>query len=670
MRLFSLFQRLRLLAFLLATAVVLSACSSVPTTIVSAHMPLAMFRLPITYDSGIKSEPLSDEDARRLKTTAATAASSINRLQAIQTYWSSPDKTRPQSNDGGRLADEFDSLQDLTEADTIVFVTLSGGGTRAVSLASHALSLIEKRFNELTAALGFPRETAMLHRINAFSTVSGGSLYAYQLLRMKTTVDVMKADHASNRISMPFSGERIVIPKPKLGAADPTRHCRSGQTDETAYDMLDLERCFFQFLQPHVENGAMRVGYWGAIYYHLPYNFLGLAPLFTDNNYLDVLAGGLAISGGPLPDSLEKKVTPGALRMGDMSSEPRIFFNTTALQTGLPLVITQRLMHLRTEPVERTARLDLGLKDPHQPLGVASTLEEMNSSPANFPVAYAAMASAAFPIGLDPLKIGKYPMINDSPTRSRDYLQLSDGGIYDNSGLTTVTSLAKYLTSDDVHKGVDKGERNFIFLSINADNEDYDASYLQRGEPERFPWKLITFGFPFRWDALGQKAIELMHFTNKRRAEQLAVRDIQALIGSESKAPKEGRGQVYFFPVSLSQFSISDGHQILIHEADRPVDTKAKKEKADLFFKKLMNVPTRYLLTSDDDELMAQAAKEIVTAKQSPGWQVRIPQCGESVQTVQRLDEAFVLAVLSRDRDWARIGKERIRTALGPLCEP
>src|SRR5439155_26078373 len=122
-----------------------------------------------------------------------------------------------------------------------------------------------------------------------------------QMIRTKTVLDQMKAGPAGSRLSMAFSGAPFVIPQPKSDPAAETTRCRSGEPEATAYNLVDIERCFFQFLGPHVANGAQRVGLHGLGYYFSPFNYFGIGPLVTDRNYLDVLAGGLTIYGGPIP---------------------------------------------------------------------------------------------------------------------------------------------------------------------------------------------------------------------------------------------------------------------------------------------------------------------------------------------------------------------------------
>ena len=92
------------------------------------------------------------------------------------------------------------------------------------------------------------------------------------------------------------------------------------------------------------------------------------------------------------------------------SHAPPLFLsNTTALETGTPLIISQKILHTPSDTLGKpTVRLDAEPKETPEPFPSALTLEDINSSPAEFPLAFAAMASAAFPIGMEPLELRKY----------------------------------------------------------------------------------------------------------------------------------------------------------------------------------------------------------------------------------------------------------------------
>ncbi len=453
---------------------------------------------------------------------------------------------------------------------------------------------------------------------------------------------------------------------------------------------LDVwERCFFSYLATSSKSRWTRsVGIMGAVWYVSPGNlFLGPVSTFaSDINYLDVLAGGLAYTGLSVPYEIHKyfrskvknreirlgeqeesrlyRITgldnifslrslwdgfnPLLLKLGDLPKTPRFFFNTTSLENGLPFVLTQNITHFSsdTSPL-RTARLDTLM--PHsKPLSRAYTLEEINSSPSTFPLAHAAMASAAFPLGLEPLEIVKYGYRDgfESLYPTQDRLHLTDGGVFDNSGLTTLSDLVQYLMTS--HRGVVSATakksgsfpKTIILISINAEADDYNLEYPRRSAEydgwmnTTLPFSLFDLNLPLRTGALGVKALEAIHFTNKRRAEEIAVREVMHLVDLEEAE----RGiNLLYFPISFSQLSENDRNKI-----DDP----------DKLYSRVKAVPTSFGISGSDELVIEQAANAIISSKQKNGWAVG-PKCNyqdsrEKYEHVYTLGEALAFALLRK----------------------
>ena len=174
-----------------------------------------------------------------------------------------------------------------------------------------------------------------------------------------------------------------------------------------------------------------------------------------------------------------------------------------------------------------------------------------------------------------------------------------------------------------------------ILLSINAENTNYDLDYAKEAVAPR-PWydRLpVLPNLPIREKALGLDAVNLIHFTNKRRAEQIALEKIRALQNATTNGP--GSRNIYFFPVNCLQLSEQDKFAI---PGGQPL------------FDKLNHVSTSYSISSSEDVLIAEAAQLLVHSRQrrEVGWDVG-PECdGTNRVKVFRLDDAFAFAMLRK----------------------
>jgi hypothetical protein len=523
--------------------------------------------------------------------------------------------------------ERLDTFDDLYAADArpLLLVAISGGGARAARLGAHALALLEERYEALRLQQPDPNAFAPLARlVTAYSTVSGGSLYAATLARY----------YPSDRLRSPYES----LARTKAGPDDFEIH-------------LMLEHSRFRLLAR--ERGAANIGPTAALnyfgYYLLPF----ITSVFSEHNFVDTLALAVSAEQGrpifPFPfDVIFAAETRPArwfgsppipfaqdvLRMGDIGDSPRFYFNATSLETGAPFVLTQRVTHLPSMAGSRqTARLDVSARpgkhdltaecrEASKPISHATTLEEINASSARFPVAYAAMASAAFPVGIEPIALQKYAYARSMGDvfSTEHVLHLSDGGVYDNSGLATISDLLSYLAC---HKIISK-RTNVIVLSINAEVSEYDGSYAST--IARNGWE-----FPLTWQrplqGLSVASIDLIHYTNKRRSEEIALaRMLQVAAQFDLR--------LSYFPVSLGQLSASDLVRI---------------PGGDAVLRLIQEMGTDFAITDGDDRLLAEATAMLVSADQrvgsslgeDVGWHV-----GPDDAPVYRLDDAFALAVL------------------------
>ncbi len=644
------------------------------TLVSNLVMPIALIRSPVTLDSkvirGNINGPLSEEEVCRIKLISNDISKGRPRSEAVESRWDMENEKpcvrySEKQKSGFDHKDEADNLRDLLKSDVLVLIAMSGGGSRAAALAAHTMSLLEKEFNRLQENLGISSKQSLLSLIDAFSTVSGGSLYAYQVGRSKIFLNLAKeAIEAKvakeDKFNKPMDKPDNILDMPiNSRVTDCSGLSYTPVWNEDLLIQLGVwERCFFSYLAPL--DSARSVGIMGAKLYLSPANFFfwPLVTFVTDINYLDILAGGLAYSSvspnsGLLPPELRdsvlgrvffmqenplneqqasrlyrltgidnkdnkvnysvlQKYNPWLLKLGDLPKTPRFFFNTTSLENGLPFVLTQHITHFSsdTSPL-RTVRLDT-LAPHSKPLSHAYTLEEINSSPSTFPLAHAAMASAAFPLGLEPLEVIKYGYREgyESLYPTQDRLHLTDGGVFDNSGLTTLSDLVQYLTTKQKEEGR-LVPKTIILVSINAEADDYNLEYPRRAAEQ--DWWINTavpfsLNFPLRTGALGIKALEAIHFTNKRRAEEIAVREVMHLVDLKDV----NRGvQLLYFPIAFSQLSESDRNKI-----DDP----------DKLYSRLKALPTSFGISSSDELLIEQAASSIISSRQINGWPVG-PKC-------------------------------------------
>jgi hypothetical protein len=209
-----------------------------------------------------------------------------------------------------------------------------------------------------------------------------------------------------------------------------------------------------------------------------------------------------------------------------------------------------------------------------------------------------------------------------------------------------------------ISKNDEKDRKVLVLLSINAEADDYAVDYPTRLAPpkpwyEGPPFSLLDFNFiPLRVDSLGVKALEVIHFTNKRRAEEIAISNILRI-------QENAKADLVFLPVNFSQLSANDPYRI---------------PDPNQLYESIKGIPTTFGLSSADEGLIEQAANAILTSKQKPGWNVG-PKC-QSVKTrsvastvsqrtvksnerslndlensfseIGRLDEAFAFAILRK----------------------
>lgn len=710
--------------------ILLTGCATTEQGFSFIPIGLSLFRSPATIKTHLgKNGPLTDAEKCTIEAMlddlkpGGQNLETRHKLKAMSNQpWVSNKEcigqARPYDLSDLNNLSPYDSLDDLYDNDTLVFVAISGGGARAAALAEAVFAHLERKYNALrntskSSDFYFP---SLLNSIHAISTVSGGSLYAYRVARYKTQLDNEK-----NIINKLIGNLNDSTKAPEafrsIQNSDIIHGIRScSDTQETIVKLRELEKRYVNFsnaaaneyihtLNEYLKNeedhlleciggaylGLSKQGLYSSWFYMSPFNlFAGpLITLLTDESYLSILAGTLHGSTSLMmgidssKDRIEKVrqiYDPSLLKLSSLTEKPRFFFNATALETGLPFVFTQRLLQLplKSPLLSKTARLDVNLQQSAEkkpdilrltrPLGALTTLEDLNSSPADTPLAFAAIASAAFPLGFEPLALSKYGY---DPTEQRVYesaetLHVADGGLYDNAGLSTLAELFESISTIrrvQVHKP--RHRPTLILLSINADADEYDSFFANKipeeaGFLDKIP---LEFNAPIRYGSLGVDSLSLIHYVNKRRAEQIAVGNIQKIKNivcgempnsgvsssltettnnlSDNNFCENEQVNFLYFPVSLAQLSHLDHYRI--------------SDPSDLF-SRLKKIPTNYTISDQDKLTLRQAADLILSSKQEENsdWAKGVEKLGQcdglKKPDFTRLDEAFAFSVLCANK--------------------
>lgn len=594
---------------LFSFSIFLISCNWAKKTVSKIPIPISLFRSPIYMDLAFYINGPINKDEKIKLVSLSEEISNINTRNGYDDFFK---KSSPP---------DFDSLEDLCHKKSIVLVALSGGGARAAALSAHSMAFFEKYFNN-----SVPDERkSLIDSIDVFSSVSGGSMYAFAAARLNDTIN------KSNNL--------------------------------TENDKKHLKRNFFHILDK--TSDVKHTGLYSSAWYLSPFNLLvgPLLTLFSSASYLHVLAGGINYLNeidqadfiySNKDDGLEwykNAIAPWHYKLGDLEKRPRFLFNASLLETGKQFTFTQTPINLKVNSLHtQSARLDLeilhdvnnnDISNILKPLQ-ATTLEEINSSAKSTPLPFAVMASAAFPIFIEPMEIIKYGIdpVSQDIYRTEDRLHLSDGGIWDNSGLTSLMDIVRYLkinkpylATGESNKLEVEGDKycktnNIIVLAINAEIDSYDSEHATDYSDieSLYDQSRVKFGFPFRWRALGIPAIELMHYTNKRRGEYDAIsklHDIDIEVCQNKSTEEKGKGNIIFFPVNLAQLSDFDRYKL--------------EDKHNLFGR-LNDISTDYQISEDDDLVLKQATEVIF---QTPQKRWNCLDDDDHAENIIRMDKAF-----------------------------
>jgi hypothetical protein len=511
---------------------------------------ISRIKSPITINMPAFNRPLEQEELRQARIAPATLGPTA-------------EATSPAAPAHGA---RFDDFSDLAEQEVTVLVCLSGGGARATRMAAHTMAFLEAAYNDLPAHGA--RKPPLIERIDGWSTVSGGSIYSSYVAGF------------------------LLQNRPA----------------DTAFDYLANAQ--------RVRWATQRLGALAALYYFWPGN-LGRAPvmqLLTEWDTLNLFARTHAM----LQEGRMPILPTSTLRkLGELRARPRFFFNATCLEIGRPLVFTQAIIHrnLSADPLSRLGEDPLvywargepvNEASPAEPLRYAATLEDLGSSPARFPVALSVFGSAAFPGVFQPLLLTKYRLLTNAPPpkgpshkprswERQGLVTVVDGGIYDNTGVTTALELLAYLRS---RHPTNQPARKFVVLSVDAGVE---PDHYEGPRPAaRLPWHV---DLPVR--GLVPAASTFSRLYTKQ----------QSLV----RAALESRVK------TLVQTGVLDWYEVKLLDAVRNAE-------------RIRKIPTDFVLTDAEDHLLKQAVAELLSRPQ-PG----VPGKTQAAAFVEALATASAL---------------------------
>lgn len=538
------------------------ACTFTEKALHGMAVAASHFKSPVVIKTGKINDKIDAQDCEKLKNVSFAVRKGIKREKAIKSVSSA-------------INERFDTLDDLKDKDTMVFVCLSGGGSRASAMSMHSLSILEKSYNRMRKSQE-NQYSDMYNMIDGYSTVSGGSIYAstlalyymrnsfllrqeqiresfidelrnsndvfsqyiksslseavQQLITEKADNDLLKSllakeintlldksvfeERYFKHIKISSDTKRFLADNQNIVACNRLilQDAFRDHIEPVSADVVQKKQNrFFQDLMQHLQgyeiltpHGPLRsLGATSALAYFFTAGGLPfLSTIFTDFTYMDILSAALNVHHGNY-FYLERH------NLGKLPKYPRFFFNSTCIETGTPFVFTQSMLHLPEETDFSAAK----------PLRRSLTLENIYSSPKNFPLNYAAMASAAFPV-FTPMSLRKYKY-EDSRSQNEktiDALTLGDGGLFDNSGMSTVTDLTEYLLKHS------KNKKRVILIYIDAGIENYNSDIVERtsGRGSEFPLKLQSPILNPIIEGL-YSSTDVMHYLNKQRAIRLAL---------------------------------------------------------------------------------------------------------------------------------------------------
>jgi hypothetical protein len=422
----------------------------------------------------------------------------------------------------------------------------------------------------------------LVERIRLFSTVSGGSLYASRiataLYRQFETEGSNPEDKTWRRCFFRYSARWF-----------------SSRTSDQRLGLL----ASISYVNPLAVANPWPVAraLWSLdpsalldFFYYPP-----LLGLFTNRDFIDDLAYGLETSYcGARAWLVGPKCAPGGRRrfnLGDFQSPayPRFLLNATAQQTGQPFVLTQHVIWPLEQSDARSSRA------PKPPL----TLEQLGSSPTQFPLAYAAMASAAFPVATQPVELRRYLIDKTDPvTRpTGEVFQLVDGGVFDNSGLAVMEQFMERLW--EVARQRRASIRSITVIAISAEAPTFQTQDASALPEESFLRRKFEVGIPIA-SALAPvgRTIDILSDTTRREAQARDSIEREFGVRVESVRLRD----LDTLQSGSTACAIPDNSQCGCRDADGLAERAWK-------------IPTDYIMSDPNDRILEQSERILLDCR-------------------------------------------------------
>jgi hypothetical protein len=517
----------------------------------------------------------------------------------------------------------LDTFSDLLDKHTVVIVAVSGGGSRSLSFAASVVGQLEETFNALTADFendvrrrGHPLPS-LFETVDVWSTVSGGSLFAYWM--------AVTQERINRTFPSPNEpGERKAVFR------DFFRTLRASASESDA------------FVDPGYAAGRLELS-------RLP-----LLPLsmWVDRGFSSSVTDALEMGSG------------GQLLLGQLSLTPRFFFNATALPAQRPLLITRSTMLGKKGPLASNYRHDINTTPnpclfPHsRPVCGVDILDDLGSSPAHFPLAAAAVASAGFPFALGEVPIKAFTTEVTDACREMDSVDeaaitdemirackaypanrtvwAGDGGKWDNSGLTTALDLVEHLA--EVSSRVKRNLRRIVLISINADiatrSMPGPLSVSVLYDPGRFKGK----SGKIRRGVTSME--EIAGYSSNRGLESVGARLV-----SLKRKREEGEVTVDVLPffIALSQLAPTE-----------PNATRVDPKGANRIWNSVASIATDLVIRPEEETALGEAATVLLNSEQPqgiPAWLVGPPKGRQNLSSERRLGPAITYALVRSSQE-------------------
>jgi hypothetical protein len=246
-------------------------------------------------------------------------------------------------------------------------------------------------------------------------------------------------------------------------------------------------------------------------------------------------------------------------------------------------------------------------------------LEDFNSDINDFSLAEAVTASMSFPGATEPVKLQYYKSGSSKSTRE---VRIVDGGVFDNSGLSTLLQVMQ----DQVILNNEKTKQEMVILLIDSDNEELNdfSERVSRNE-NKFALPII-FDWPIKGAGDALSSAMLIHTLNKRRLIKLALFNARAWLQSKSLGIK-----VTIIPISLSEVMDEyiknnrccedtdiDCKDIRCENSDIRDNTISCKKPYENFGCAVKKIPTDFSISREDFWALDKAAYEILESPKIP----------------------------------------------------